>query len=239
MLVQKATEMPALGISETVVTEGGIDREQTPPGFRHFPRDSQSLAALQGLRDRPAGRAGTCAQSARADESFVAADGCRIALACPRRRNDRTLGKPAPPFGLHLSAAIRGPRSGAHSDTAFGRRRPFRRHRECATRGAQARDPVRKRPGRLALCLRAGRAKRRAAHQAAARTNALEGQGRRARLSVPRYCADARGERHRDRPQHCRKARCADRSADRRSPQRRPCHHVAADGAVRAAAQRA
>ncbi len=48
MLVQKATEMPALGISETVVTEGGIDREQTPPGFRHFlgtPKASQRFKA--------------------------------------------------------------------------------------------------------------------------------------------------------------------------------------------------
>ena len=61
---------------------------------------------------------------------------------------------------------------------------------------------------------------------------------RRDRLPVPRHRADPGRERHRDRPQHRRNARCADRGAGRRSPQRRSRHHVAADRAVRAAAQR-
>jgi hypothetical protein len=48
MLVQKATEMSALGISESVVTEGALHRQQTPPGFRHFlgpPKASQRFKA--------------------------------------------------------------------------------------------------------------------------------------------------------------------------------------------------
>ena len=69
---------------------------------------------------------------------------------------------------------------------------------------AQARNPVWKRPGRLSFYVCAGYAERRAPHQAAARPHALERQGRRARLPVPRHRADAGRECHRDRPQHRR-----------------------------------
>ena len=44
MLVQKATEVCAFAMSESVMTEGGLHRQQAPPGFRHFlgtPRASQ------------------------------------------------------------------------------------------------------------------------------------------------------------------------------------------------------
>jgi hypothetical protein len=46
MLVQKATEASALGMTESAVTEGALHRQQAPPGFRHFlgtPNASQRL----------------------------------------------------------------------------------------------------------------------------------------------------------------------------------------------------
>jgi hypothetical protein len=48
MAVQKATEVSALGISETAIIDGLVHRQQTPPGFRHFlgtPKPSQRFRA--------------------------------------------------------------------------------------------------------------------------------------------------------------------------------------------------
>jgi hypothetical protein len=48
MAVQKGTEASALGISETAVIDGPVNRHQPPPGFRHFlgtPKPSQRFKA--------------------------------------------------------------------------------------------------------------------------------------------------------------------------------------------------
>ena len=155
MAIQKATKASALGSLDAAVIDDA-SRRQAPTGFRHFLSTSEGFAALQGLWDRPAGCAGAIAQTAGADEPSVPADGCQTAVARPCRHHHRMLGKPSSPLGIHLSAAIRRPRSGSYSDTAIGRRQPQCRHRERTSHGAQARDLVRKRPRRLALCLCAG-----------------------------------------------------------------------------------
>ena len=117
---------------------------------------------------------------------------------------------------------------GLGGGTANARRTPLRLE-----------TPVRQRSCRIAAHLRARCAERRPANQAAARADALEGERAQDRLPVSRHRANPRRERDGYRPQHRRRARRPHRGAGRRSPQRRSRRHVAADGAVRAAAQRA
>ena len=124
-------------ISEAAPIEGASGHE-IPPGFRHFLEVPPTFATFHGLWDRPADRAGTSAESSRPDEPIVAADGCQAAMAGARRCLDRKLGKPVHSLGLHLSAAVRGPRSRALRDTALGGGQPRCRDLECASHGSQA-----------------------------------------------------------------------------------------------------
>ncbi len=229
---RKASEAFALPISRRSPIDDVFERHETPAGFRHFlgtPKPSQRFKAygvdpldapeqsekIRGLMNRLSRRMD-------AQISWPAHDDA----AFERWEN------PRPSLGLHLSAAICRPRSRSDGDAAFGHRQAWRRDRECAPHPAQAGNPVRKRSGRLSFYLRAGYAERRPPHQTAARPHAPAGQGRRARLSVPRHRANTGRECHRDRPQHSGHTRCAHRSAGRRSPQRRSRHHVATDRPV-------
>jgi hypothetical protein len=128
-------------------------------GLSPLPRQPPSIATISRLRHRSPGFAGAPERSPGADEPPVSPHGCRDLLALAARQRARALGKPVDSLGLHLSAAIHRPRSGALRHTAVDLGKTGRRHRECASRAASAGEPVRQRTGGVAAHLRARCAK--------------------------------------------------------------------------------
>ena len=136
----------------SVADAGGIE---AAPGFRHFLGSPRCIPTISRLQRRSPGFAGASERSPGADEPPVSPHGCRDLLALAARQRARALGKPFDSLGLHLSAAIHRPRSGALRHTAVDLGKTGRRHGECASRAASAGKPLRQRTGGVAAHLRA------------------------------------------------------------------------------------
>ena len=237
MLVQKATEASALGMTESAVTEGALHRQQAPPGFRHFlgtPNASQRFKAygidpldapehrhkVRGLMNRLSRRMDARLRWPAHGDATIE----RLGKSRAFPRVTPTCCNSWPTISCTRRYRFRS-RAALSADTANARRTALRLETlfgsgPVGSPFVYAQDtPNDERRTKLRL----GRMRWKdrdvepgCPFRDIARTPAENVTG------IDRSIAG--------------NARRADRSADCRSPQRRSRHHVAADGAVRAAA---